>query len=72
VVNRNPTTPCVLPHYFVKTLLSENKRLTISYKQECGCLVHFVRLATTLLSEEEISVRDTMHILAGNFANYRF
>jgi len=26
-----------------------------SYKQERGCLVHFVRLATTLLNEEEFT-----------------
>jgi len=26
-----------------------------SYKQEGGCLVHFVRLATTLLKDEEFT-----------------
>jgi len=34
------------------------------YKQECGFFVHFVRLATTLLKDEE-SARDD-HILACN------
>jgi len=38
------------------------------YKQEGGCLVHFVRLATTLLKDEE-SARDS-HVLAFNFAKY--
>jgi len=38
------------------------------YKQERGCLVHFVRLATTLLKAEE-SVQDN-HVLACNFAKY--
>jgi len=37
-----------------------------SYKQERRCLVHFVRLATTLLKDEE-SARDN-HVRAGNFA----
>jgi len=42
-----------------------------SYKQERGCLVHFVRLAITLLKDEE-SARDS-HVLACNFANvHRF
>ena len=39
-----------------------------SYKQERGCLVHFVRLANTLLKYEE-SARDN-HVLACNFATY--
>jgi len=39
-----------------------------SYKQGGGCLVHFVRLATTLLKGEE-SARDN-HVLACNFAEY--
>jgi len=37
-----------------------------SYKQERGCLMHFARLANTLLKDEE-SARDN-HVLAGNFA----
>ena len=37
-----------------------------SYKQERRCLVHFVRLATTPLKDEE-SARDN-HVRAGNFA----
>jgi len=42
-----------------------------SYKQERGCLVYFVRLAITLLKDEE-SARDN-HVLACNFANvHRF
>jgi len=39
-----------------------------SYKQECGCLMHFVRLATKLVKDEE-SERDN-HVLACNFARY--
>jgi len=39
-----------------------------SYKQEHGCLVHFVRLATTLTKDEE-SARGN-HALACNFAKY--
>ena len=39
-----------------------------SYKQERGCLMHFVCLANTLLEDEE-SARDN-HVLAGNFAKY--
>jgi len=37
-----------------------------SYKQERGCLMYFVRLATTLLKVEE-SARGN-HVLACNFA----
>ena len=39
-----------------------------SYKQERGCLMHFARLANTLLKDEE-SARDN-HVFAGNFAKY--
>jgi len=39
-----------------------------SYKQERGCLMHFARLANTLLKYEE-SARDN-HVLACNFAKY--
>ena len=39
-----------------------------SYKQERGCLVHFGRLANTLLKDEE-SARDN-HAFACNFAKY--
>jgi len=39
-----------------------------SYKQERCCLIHFVRLATTLLKDEE-SARDN-RVLACNFAKY--
>jgi len=37
-----------------------------SYKQERGCLMHFVRLVNTLLNDGE-SARDN-HVLARNFA----
>jgi len=37
-----------------------------SYKQERGCLMHFARLANTLLKDEE-SARDN-HVLVCNFA----
>jgi len=39
-----------------------------SYKQERGCLVHFVRLASALVKDEE-SAR-VNHVLACNFAKY--
>ena len=39
-----------------------------SYKQERGCLMHFARLANTLLKDEE-SARDN-HVFACNFAKY--
>jgi len=39
-----------------------------SYKQERDCLVHFARLANTLLKDGE-SVRDS-HVLACNYAKY--
>jgi len=39
-----------------------------SYKQDRGCLVHFVRLATTLLNDEE-NAGDN-HVLACNFVKY--
>ena len=38
------------------------------YKQERGCLMHFARLANTLLKDEE-SARDN-HVFACNFAKY--
>jgi len=39
-----------------------------SYKQERGCLLHFARLANTLLTDGE-SARNK-HVLACNFAKY--
>jgi len=39
-----------------------------SYKQECGCLMHFAHLANTMLKDEE-SIRD-YRIIACNFAKY--
>jgi len=52
--------------------LSEKKLKSVnlwqSYKQERGCLMHFARLANTLLTDEE-TARDN-HVLAGNFAKY--
>jgi len=39
-----------------------------SYKQERGCLMHFARLANTLLKDEE-SARYN-HVFASNFAKY--
>jgi len=38
------------------------------YKQERGCLMHFARLANTLLKDEE-SAQDN-HVFACNFAKY--
>jgi len=48
----------------VKKLKSVN--IWQSYKQECGCLMHFARLANTLLKGDE-SARDN-HVFACNFA----
>jgi len=39
-----------------------------SYKQERGCLMHFARLANTLL-KDEASARDN-HAVVCNFAKY--
>ena len=39
-----------------------------SYKQEHGCLMHFVCLAKTLLKDEETAYDN--HNLARNFAKY--
>jgi len=39
-----------------------------SYKQERDCLVHFARMANTLLTDEE-RARDN-RVLACNFAKY--
>jgi len=39
-----------------------------SYKQEGGCLMHSVRLATTAKVEE--SAHDTIHLLASSHAKY--
>jgi len=61
---KNPATHHslhVLSHYRVKKFMSENK-------QEGGCLVHFLHLATTLLTNEE-SARDN-YVLACNSAKY--
>ena len=38
------------------------------YRRHCGCLMHFARLANTLLQDEE-SARDN-HVSASNFAKY--
>jgi len=51
----------------VKKNLEIGEYLT-QYKQERGCLMHFARLANTLLKDEE-SARDN-HFLACNFAKY--
>jgi len=51
----------------VKKILEIGEYLT-QYKQERGCLMHFARLANTLLKDEE-SARDN-HVLACNFAKY--
>jgi len=39
-----------------------------SYKQEGGCLVHFVRLTTTLLSRRKCTTQSTF--FACNYAKY--
>jgi len=49
-------------------LFFESENICQSYKQDRGCLMHFARLANTLLKDEG-SARDN-HVLAGNFAKY--
>jgi len=46
--------------------VSKSANIWQSHKQERGCVMHFVRLANTLLNDEE-STRDN-HVLACNFA----
>ena len=41
---------------------SKSMNIRQSYKQERGCLMHFVRLANTLLKDEE-SARDITFLL---------
>jgi len=44
-----------------------------SYKQERGCLMHFVRLANTLLKDEERKVHETITFLLVTLPNiHRF
>jgi len=52
----------------VKKILKSVNIYSQSYKQKRGCLMHFVRLAITLLKDEE-SAWDK-HVLASNFAKY--
>jgi len=47
---------------------SKSVNISQSYKQERGYLVHYVRLATTMLKHEE-NARDN-DVLACNFAKY--
>ena len=43
----------------------------MKYKQECGCLLHFVRLATTLVNMKTVHETTTLDLLLNcNFANY--
>jgi len=42
-------------------LLSVWVNIWQNYKQECGCLMHFARLANTLLKDEE-SARDNLPV----------
>ena len=57
---------------FIDASVSEKKLKSVniwqSYKQERDCLVHLVRLASTLLKDGE-SARNN-HVLACNFAKY--
>ena len=64
VVN-NQIKKGLLPSLRVKKNL-ESMNIWQSYKQERGCLMHFARLANTLLKDGE---RDN-HVLACNFAKY--
>ena len=43
----------------------------MKYKQEYGCLLHFVRLATTLVNMKTVHETTTLDLLLNcNFANY--
>jgi len=66
VVNNRIKKALLLSVLVNKVLKSVN--IWQSYKQEHGCLMHFARLATTLLKNQE-SARDN-HVLAYNFAKY--
>jgi len=59
-----------LERFIAKFSVKKTKSVNIwqSYKQERGCLMHFGRLANTLLNDEE-SARNN-HVLACNFAKY--
>ena len=65
VVNNRIKKRLLLGMFVKKFLKSVN--ISQSYKEERGCLVHLVRLATTLLKEE--SARDS-HVLVSNFVKY--
>jgi len=56
----------LLPSTRVKIFKSVN--IWQSYKHECGCLVHFARLANTLVKDEESAQNN--HVLACNFTKY--
>ena len=62
----------VVNNHIEKGLRVEKKLKSVniwqSYKQERGCLMHFARMANTLLKDEE-SARD-YHVLACRFAKY--
>ena len=67
VVNNHIKTGLLLS-LSVKKKLYKSVNTWQSYKQECGCLVHFVRLVCTLLEHEE-NAQDN-HVLACNVAKY--
>jgi len=59
---------------FIAESASENiffKSVNIwqSYSRECGCLMHFARLANTLMKKDEESARNN-HVLVFNFVKY--
>ena len=54
----------------MKKKLLKSVNIWQTYKQERGCLMHFVRLANTLLKDGD-SARDN-YIFACNFAKYFF
>jgi len=65
-VNKTRTVANIFINYNVLLFpASPNK----SYKQERGCLAHFVHLATTLLRTKKLHETTTL-ILACNFAKY--
>ena len=62
----------MLPHYtFWNNKLNVKKQaINDNYKQERGCLVHFVRLTTyTTLLKDEGSTQDGL-VIACDFARY--
>ena len=63
VVIKNTTTLCICCHTTANSVskkVVKSLNISQSYKQERGCLVHFVRLATTLLNTKKVHEATTL------------